>query len=50
MGLHNQKDQAVVKALEMIANGATVIDVVVNLHVQVHQSWKLKKKSVVLCL
>ncbi|WP_179992807.1 MULTISPECIES: dihydropteroate synthase [unclassified Acinetobacter] len=26
-GLHNQKDQAVVKALEMIADGATVIDV-----------------------
>lgn len=26
-GLHNQKDQAVVKALEMIAEGATVIDV-----------------------
>ncbi|WP_179990228.1 dihydropteroate synthase [Acinetobacter sp. YH1901141] len=26
-GLHNQKDQAVVKALKMIADGATVIDV-----------------------
>jgi len=26
-GLHNQKDQAVVKALEMIADGATVIDI-----------------------
>ena len=26
-GLHNQKDQAVAKALEMIADGATVIDV-----------------------
>ncbi|WP_312533542.1 dihydropteroate synthase [Acinetobacter variabilis] len=26
-GLHNQKDQAVVKAMEMIADGATVIDV-----------------------
>ncbi|MGL3043616.1 dihydropteroate synthase [Acinetobacter pecorum] len=26
-GLHNQKDQAVVKALEMMADGATVIDV-----------------------
>ncbi|NHB63969.1 dihydropteroate synthase [Acinetobacter sp. GFQ9D192M] len=26
-GLHNQKDQAVVKALEMITDGATVIDV-----------------------
>lgn len=26
-GLHNQKDKAVVKALEMIADGATVIDV-----------------------
>lgn len=26
-GLHNQKDQAVAKALEMIADGATVIDI-----------------------
>lgn len=26
-GLHNQKDEAVVKALEMIADGATVIDI-----------------------
>ena len=26
-GLHNQKDQAVVKAVEMMADGATVIDV-----------------------
>lgn len=36
-GWHNQKEDAVARALEMMAEGATVIDIGVNRPVQVQQ-------------